>query len=71
MVLSTTKNCSTHLPILGGIMSTDLLISQLRLGKNGNSIMAILDALCDDSGSSESSQDDAPVITKKKTKVKA
>ena len=52
-------------------MSTDLLISQLRLGKNGNSIMAILDALCDDSGSSESSQDDVPVTTKKKTKTKA
>lgn len=57
-------------------MSTDLLISQLRLGYDGNSILAILDALCDDSGSSESSQDDAPVtpaptVTKKKTKVKA
>jgi hypothetical protein len=53
-------------------MTTDLLISQLRLGHDGNSIMAILDALCDDSSSSESSQDDAaPVTTKKKTKTKA
>lgn len=48
-------------------MTKDLLISQLRLGQNGNSIMAILDALCDDGDSSEPVQDAAPV-TKKRSK---
>ena len=38
-------------------MSKKLLISQLRLGKNGNELLQILDALCNGLDSSESSED--------------
>ena len=38
-------------------MTKELLIAQLRLGKNGNDILHILDALCSGMDSGESSQD--------------
>ena len=43
-------------------MTKQLLISQLRLGKNGNDILHILDVLCDGMDSSESSQDNVPTL---------
>ena len=43
-------------------MTKELLIAQLNLGTDGNSILSILDALCDGMGSSESSQDNAPTL---------
>jgi len=43
-------------------MTKELLIAQLRLGKNGNDIISILDALCDGMDSSESSQDLVPTL---------
>jgi hypothetical protein len=48
----------------GGIctMTKQLLISQLRQGKNGNDILHILDVLCDGVDSSESSQDNVPTL---------
>ncbi len=46
----------------GDTMTKDLLISQLRLGKNGNDILHILDVLCNGMDSSESSQDNVPTL---------
>ncbi len=43
-------------------MNKQLLISQLRLGTDGNSILSILDALCNGMDSSESSQDNVPTL---------
>ena len=43
-------------------MTKQLLISQLRLGKNGNDILHILDALCDGMDSGESRQDHVPTL---------
>lgn len=43
-------------------MNKQLLISQLRLGTDGNSILSILDALCDGMDSGESSQDNVPTL---------
>ena len=43
-------------------MNKQLLISQLRLGTDGNSILSILDALCDGMDSSESRQDNVPTL---------
>jgi hypothetical protein len=43
-------------------MNKDLMISQLRLGIDGNSILQILDALCDGMDSGESSQDNVPTL---------
>ncbi len=43
-------------------MTKDLLISQLRQGTDGNSILSILDALCNGMDSSESSQDPIPTL---------
>jgi hypothetical protein len=43
-------------------MTKELLISQLRLGTNGNDILSILDALCDGMDSGESSQDYVPTL---------
>jgi len=43
-------------------MNKDLLISQLRLGIDGNSILQILDALCDGMDSGESSQDNGATL---------
>jgi hypothetical protein len=43
-------------------MTKELLIAQLNLGTDGNSILSILDALCDGMDSSESSQDNAPTL---------
>ena len=43
-------------------MTKELLISQLRLGKNGNDILSILDALCDGMDSGESRQDNVPTL---------
>jgi hypothetical protein len=43
-------------------MTKQLLISQLRLGNNGNDILSILDALCDGMDSSESSQDNGATL---------
>jgi hypothetical protein len=43
-------------------MNKDLLISQLHLGIDGNSILQILDALCDGMDSGESSQDFCPTL---------
>ena len=43
-------------------MTKQLLISQLRLGKNGNDILHILDALCDGMDDSESRQDHVPTL---------
>jgi len=40
----------------------ELLIAQLRLGTDGNSILSILDALCSGMDSSESSQDSVPTL---------
>lgn len=43
-------------------MTKELLIAQLRLGTDGNSILSILDALCSGMDSSESSQDSVPTL---------
>lgn len=43
-------------------MTKQLLISQLRTGKNGNDILFILDALCNGMDSSESSEDNVPTL---------
>ena len=43
-------------------MTKELLIAQLRLGKNGNDILSILESLCDGMDSSESSQDTVPTL---------
>lgn len=43
-------------------MTKQLLISQLRLGKNGNDILAILDELCNGMDVCESSQDSVPTL---------
>ena len=43
-------------------MTKELLIAQLRLGKNGNDILSILDALHNGMDSSESSQDHVPTL---------
>ncbi len=43
-------------------MTKQLLISQLRQGKNGNDILHILDVLCSGMDSSESSQDNVPTL---------
>lgn len=43
-------------------MNKQLLIAQLRLGTDGNSILSILDALCDGMDSGESSQDNVPTL---------
>lgn len=43
-------------------MTKQLLISQLRLGKNGNDILSILDALCSGMDSGESRQDNVPTL---------
>lgn len=43
-------------------MTKELLISQLRLGKNGNDILSILDALWDGMDSGESSEDVYPTL---------
>jgi hypothetical protein len=52
----------THSLLLTDTMTKELLIAQLRQGTNGNSILQILDALCDGMDSSESSQDNAPTL---------
>jgi hypothetical protein len=49
-------------------MTKELLISQLRLGTNGNSILQILDALCDGMDDSESSEDSVQPVKKTKSK---
>jgi len=43
-------------------MTKQLLIAQLRLGKNGNDILSILDALCDGMDSGESCKDNVPTL---------
>jgi hypothetical protein len=43
-------------------MTKQLLIKQLRLGTDGNSILSILDALCSGMDSSESRQDNVPTL---------
>ena len=43
-------------------MTKQLLIAQLRLGKNGNDILAILDSIADGSDVCESSQDSVPTL---------
>jgi len=43
-------------------MTKELLISQLRQGTNGNSILEILDTLCDGVDVCESSQDNGPTL---------
>jgi hypothetical protein len=43
-------------------MTKELLISQLRLGKDGHSILSILDALCNGMDSGESSEDNVPTL---------
>jgi hypothetical protein len=43
-------------------MTKELLISQLRLGKDGHGILSILDALCSGMDSGESSQDNVPTL---------
>lgn len=43
-------------------MTKQLLISQLRLGIDGNSILQILDVLCDGMDSGESSEDNVPTL---------
>ncbi len=43
-------------------MTKQLLISQLRLGTDGNSILQILDALVSGMDGSESSQDSVPTL---------
>jgi hypothetical protein len=43
-------------------MTKQLLISQLRLGNNGQQLLEILDALTDGMDSSESSQDSVPTL---------
>ncbi len=51
-----------HSLLLTNTMTKELLIAQLNLGTDGNSILSILDALCDGMDSSESSQDNAPTL---------
>lgn len=43
-------------------MTKELLISQLRQGNNGSSILSILDALCSGMDSGESSEDNVPTL---------
>lgn len=43
-------------------MTKELLISQLRLGKNGQQLLDILDTLIDGMDSSESRQDVLPTL---------
>jgi hypothetical protein len=43
-------------------MTKQLLISQLRTGKNGNDILHILDVLCNGMDSSESNEDSIPTL---------
>jgi hypothetical protein len=43
-------------------MTKQLLISQLRLGNNGQQLLEILDALTDGMDSGESSQDSVPTL---------
>jgi len=43
-------------------MTKQLLISQLRLGKNGNDILSILDALSSGMDGGESRQDNLPTL---------
>jgi hypothetical protein len=43
-------------------MTKQLLISQLRQGKDGNDILSILDALCSGMDASESRQDNVPTL---------
>lgn len=43
-------------------MTKELMISQLRLGKNGSSILSILDTLCDGMDAGESSEDSVPTL---------
>ena len=43
-------------------MTKQFLISQLRQGKNGNSILEILDALCAGGNPSESREDFVPTL---------
>lgn len=43
-------------------MTKQLLISQLRLGKNGSDILSILDALCNGMDADKSSQDNVPTL---------
>lgn len=43
-------------------MTKDLMITLLEKGTDGNSILQILDALCDGMDSSESSQDSVPTL---------
>lgn len=43
-------------------MTKELLISQLRLGTDGNDILSILDALCDGMDSGESRQDNGATL---------
>lgn len=43
-------------------MTKELLIAQLRLGTDGNSILQILDALVSGMDGSESSQDSVPTL---------
>ena len=44
------------------MMTKQLLISQLRLGKDGSSILSILDALCNGMDSGESRQDNVSTL---------
>jgi len=43
-------------------MTKQLLISQLRKGNNGNSILEILDVLCAGMGTDDSRQDNVPTL---------
>ena len=43
-------------------MTKQLLISQLRLGIDGNDILHILDVLCNGMDSGESSEDNVPTL---------
>ena len=47
---------------MNNAMNTDLMISALRMGKNGSQILQILDALCDDSTTAKNN------VTKSKPK---
>jgi hypothetical protein len=51
-----------HSLLLTNTMTKELLISQLCLGKDGSSILSILDALCSGMDSGESSQDNVPTL---------
>ena len=53
---------TTHSLLLTDTMTKQLLISQLRLGNNGQQLLEILDALTDGMDSSESSQDSVPTL---------